>query len=74
MRAAVATSIDPVGGEGRERVWTINGERMIRINGAESFVRPLPGGGAELLVKVPLSMVGREDVAFEGVFDVEMSW
>jgi hypothetical protein len=74
MRAAVVASIVPAGGEGRERVWAINDERMVRITGAESFVREMPGGGMELLVKVPLSMVGREDVAFEGAFDVELSW
>ena len=74
MRAAVAASITPLSGEGRERVWAVNDERMIRIDGAESFVRPLSGGGAELLAKVPLSMVGRDDVAFEGVFDVELSF
>ena len=74
MRAAVAASIVPAGGEGRERVWAVNDERMLRITGAESFVRALPGGGMELLVKVPLSMVGREDIAFEGAFDVELSW
>ena len=74
MRAAVAASIVPAGGEGRERVWAINDERMVRITGAESFLREMPGGGMELLVKVPLSMVGREDIAFEGAFDVELSW
>lgn len=74
MRAAVAASIVPAGGEGRERVWTVNDERMLRITGAESFLREMPGGGMELLVKVPLSMVGREDIAFEGAFDVELSW
>jgi mono/diheme cytochrome c family protein len=74
MRAAVAASIVPAGGEGRERVWAINDERRVRITGAESFLREMPGGGMELLVKVPLSMVGREDVAFEGAFDVELSW
>ena len=74
MRAAVAVSIVPAGGEGQDRVWLVNGERDVRITGAESFLREMPGGGAELLVKVPLSMVGREDAAFEGVFDVELSW
>ena len=67
MRAAVAVSIVPAGGEGQDRVWLVNGERDVRITGAESFLREMPGGGAELLVKVPLSMVGREDAAFEGV-------
>ena len=28
----------------------------------------------ELIVKVPLKMVGREDVDFEGEFDVELTW
>ena len=74
MRAAIATSIEPAAGEGTERIWTINGERTIRVSGAESFVREDPGGMKELIIKVPLKMVGREDVDFEGIFDVELAW
>lgn len=74
MRAAIATSIEPAAGEGLERIWRINGERTVRVSGAESFVREDPGGMKELIVKVPLKMVGREDVDFEGEFDVELTW
>ena len=74
MRAAIATSIEPAAGEGTERIWTINGERTVRVSGADSFVREDPGGMKELVVKVPLKMVGREDVDFEGAFDVELAW
>ena len=74
MRAAIATSIEPVAGEGDERIWAINGERTVRVSGANSFVREDPGGMKELIVKVPLKMVGREDVDFEGTFDVELAW
>ena len=74
MRAAIAASITPGGGEGRTRTWTLDEDRSIEIRGADSFIRNGPDGMTELLVKVPLLFRGQEDVVFEGTFDVEMDW
>ena len=74
MRAAIATSIELAAGEGRNRIWRIDGERTVRVSGGDSFVREDPGGMMELIIKVPLRMVGREDVDFEGAFEVELAW
>ncbi len=73
-RMAVAETIAPVGGEGRTRRWSIGEGRTVTVDGAESFVRETGDGFAELLVKVPLRMAGREDAMYEGVFEVEMGW
>ena len=71
---AVAEKIAPVGGEGRTRRWSIDGGQTVTIDGAESFVRETGDGFAELLIKVPLRMTGREGAMYEGVFEVEMGW
>ena len=73
-RLAVADSIEPAGGEGDDRRWRTGDGLVIEIHGADSFVRDGAEGTKELLVKVPLRMVGRDDAAFEGVFEAEMAW
>ncbi|MCH2161293.1 MAG: c-type cytochrome [Phycisphaerales bacterium] len=74
MRAAITPTIEAAGGEGRTRRWTLAGGRIIDVRGAESFVREDPNGIKELLVKVPLTLAGRKNAKFEGVFEVEMDW
>lgn len=73
-RLAVAGSIEPAGGEGDNRRWRTADGLMIEIRGADSFVRDGGDGTTELIVKVPLRMVGRDDAAFEGVFEAEIGW
>ena len=73
-RVAVASSIDPAGGEGRNRRWRTEDGTTLTISGADSFVREGVDGKFELLVKVPFRMSGREDAMFEGVFEIEMGW
>ena len=73
-RVAVGPRIEPAGGEGDDRRWTVDGLGVITISGATSFVRENAGGEQELIVKVPFRMVGREDAMYEGVFEVEMGW
>ncbi len=73
-RVAIGTGIESAGGEGRNRRWTIAGFGTVVVSGAESFVRDTPDGRRELLVKVPLRMIGRDDAMFEGTFEVETGW
>lgn len=73
-RIAVAPSIEPAGGEGRDRRWRTGDGTLLTVSGAESFVREGSDGGFELVVKVPFRMSGREDAMFEGVFEIEMGW
>ena len=73
-RIAVADSIEPAGGEGRDRRWRTGAGTLLTVSGAESFVREGSDGGFELVVKVPFRMSGREDAMFEGVFEIEMGW
>lgn len=73
-RVAVGPRIEPAGGEGDDRRWTVDGLGVITISGATSFVRENADGEQELIVKVPFRMVGREDAMYEGVFEVEMGW
>ena len=73
-RLAVGDSIEPAGGEGSQRRWSVEGFGTVLISGANSFVRENPDGGQELLVKIPFRMVGRDDAMYEGTFEVETGW
>ena len=73
-RLAVADAIEAAGGEGDDRRWRTPDGLVLEVHGADSFVRDGADGTKELLVKVPLRMVGRDDAAFEGVFEVELGW
>ena len=73
-RLAVASSIEPSGGEGDNRRWRTADGVVIEVRGADSFTRAGTDGMKELVVKVPFRMVGRDDAAFEGVFEAELAW
>ena len=71
---AVGDSIEPAGGEGSQRRWSVEGFGTVLISGANSFVRENADGDQELLVKIPFRMVGRDDAMYEGTFEVETGW
>ena len=73
-RLAVGPAIEPAGGEGSQRRWTVEGFGVVLVSGADSFVRETADGDRELMVKVPFRMVGRDDAMFEGTFEVETGW
>ncbi len=73
-RLAVASSIEPSGGEGDNRRWRTADGVVIEVRGANSFIREGVDGMKELVVKVPFRMVGRDDALFEGVFEAELAW
>ena len=73
-RLAIGSAIEPAGGEGKDRSWTVEGFGVVSISGANSFVRENADGDRELMVKIPFRMVGRDDAMFEGTFEVDTGW
>ena len=68
MRAATGDSIEP-NGEGH----VIDGQVHIFVHGAQAIVRENLMG-EELLVRIPMNFVGRDDTDYEAGFKVEMKW